>query len=969
MAVDVNATATTSVDYYDAIASHLDAADRHRHIHAALAAQRCCVNADCDAAAVQPDGAVAVSTSSTLKRATARVVRGVDDARSCVRVEALAFGTPLLVIVSSDAAASDREAVRRVLDVVEEQLRLAAGRYRVEGYDACDIGHGETSQLERFNEATVAAGPIAVDHEVASAVALAQWAGSVSTGGRFDPTCGAAMRVWKQRLQCDKRQPQAAEVAAALKGIGVQTIAVDTAANTLAKAQHDATALDLGAIAKGQAVDGIVEGLKALLQSPLSSSDTAGAGAAHCGILVEWGGDLRTAGVHPLLGRPWLVGICQPPSLNELYKAWHAGEPLPEPSFRQSMSMPETGAAIAASGDYRQLYKYGYTHIFDAEAMTPLKALAHTVSGATVVCPTCAEADAAATALVLEQSLESAVRCVMRMRRLCPPSAELDAGKPPHGVRLLRYFLSERNHDAFVSDEDDTVIGAGDEQRRAQCDKHLSRDAAVHVVSQERAALSRKPGANPSAGNTAAASAIPQHRFAKSLQIARLMMSARPSQLSVAVTPAHSTAGFGGGQSSRSFHAVLLSSTVLLPRGGGPASANRWVMFNVMRGSALFNHVREPGQRVALHLLRAADAGHATAMRANHSKWASSVTVGTGKAKDAADQGAEPATVLLIEELRFNATVCEVRHVVLAGDHLHVVAELSSLVAGCSGAADGPEQQEPPSPYLLKCLGSLCALPPPIVRDVATSTAASVAVLYASHRSYGRVGFPVRGLTLASEDPPVFSCFAVRSSVTAAFEAIPAAAAAAANKKTAGGKPAVGMDDGELIREAGCTVAFLGGGADSFVAPKLDEVIRSFANRDDEHGPMDPDHEEALVANEFFRFIPFPSFRDAPGLVAKVRCDLDDVAVMSSSVDGGCEFLSLLLRLRPETAEGDQQKEGVTAEWSDFGVKLADAIAAEVRPEEAPSPGDGALPSVLAPLLTYSESAAHVTEFAPVRVS
>jgi hypothetical protein len=118
---------------------------------------------------------------------------------------------------------------------------------------------------------------------------------------------------------------------------------------------------------------------------------------------------------------------------------------------------------------------------------------------------------------MLERSLEGAVRLAMRFRgRNTAPPAEFDTQHPSlsveddaagyrGGVRLLRYYLFERNHDAFVHDEDDERIGEGDDERRRQVDKYLSRDAAVHAVSQETV----PPSAASTARRCTAGSASP----------------------------------------------------------------------------------------------------------------------------------------------------------------------------------------------------------------------------------------------------------------------------------------------------------------------------------------------------------------------------------------------------------------------------------------------------------------------------
>lgn len=129
------------------------------------------------------------------------------------------------------------------------------------------------------------------------------------------------------------------------------------------------TALDFGGIAKGYAVDLLVEKLRA---------------AGYQNFYVEWGGEIRTSGQHPS-GRPWKVGI-------------------------QGLSAIDlSNAAIATSGSYIQNWTVGsssYTHIIDPNRKEPLQN--STITSVSVIASSCREADAIATALMLFPSKEEA---------------------------------------------------------------------------------------------------------------------------------------------------------------------------------------------------------------------------------------------------------------------------------------------------------------------------------------------------------------------------------------------------------------------------------------------------------------------------------------------------------------------------------------------------------------------------------
>ncbi len=134
--------------------------------------------------------------------------------------------------------------------------------------------------------------------------------------------------------------------------------------------EHDETAIDLGGAAIGYGVDLIVERLKEL---------------GYLNLYVEWGGEIRTSGLHPM-GRPWKIAI-------------RGGEIL---------EMEE--GAIATSGNYLQKWMIDntlYTHIINPFTKKPLTTNTP-IKSASVFSKSCFEADAIATALMLFSSQEEA---------------------------------------------------------------------------------------------------------------------------------------------------------------------------------------------------------------------------------------------------------------------------------------------------------------------------------------------------------------------------------------------------------------------------------------------------------------------------------------------------------------------------------------------------------------------------------
>lgn len=186
------------------------------------------------------------------------------------------------------------------------------------------------------------------------------------TEGRFDPTVGALHRIWVEALQSGKL-PSAEKLAIHSKTVGWQTIHLD---GDIFWKENALTTIDLCGVAKGYAVDLLIERLNSMGLKK---------------IYVEWGGEIRTIGRHSQ-NRPWSIAI--------------AGHSI----------IDLTDAAIATSGSYLQNWNiegHFYTHILDPRTQKPL--LEPAISSASVIASKCYEADAIATALMLFPSQEEAM--------------------------------------------------------------------------------------------------------------------------------------------------------------------------------------------------------------------------------------------------------------------------------------------------------------------------------------------------------------------------------------------------------------------------------------------------------------------------------------------------------------------------------------------------------------------------------
>lgn len=180
-----------------------------------------------------------------------------------------------------------------------------------------------------------------------------------STEGRFDPTIGALIRVWgfgawrKDWLG----EPDGESVQKARDSSGFRHIRIHGRHVTKL---HDGLMLDFSAIAKGYAVDRMGDILRK---------------GGHANYVIEFGGDLLAHGHAP--GRNgWAV---QGPEWAE-----------PKTLINQ---------AVATSGSEHQ-FRGERSHIIDPRSGSP----APVGRPASALAPTCAEADALATAKIVENS-------------------------------------------------------------------------------------------------------------------------------------------------------------------------------------------------------------------------------------------------------------------------------------------------------------------------------------------------------------------------------------------------------------------------------------------------------------------------------------------------------------------------------------------------------------------------------------
>jgi len=183
------------------------------------------------------------------------------------------------------------------------------------------------------------------------------------TDGAFDPTARPLFELWKQAGK-NQRLPTDDGIAAALKPTGWKHLTLDLEARTAVKAV-EGFQIDLGAVAKGYAVDRALEQLRR---------------AGFAGGLVEVGGEVRVFGAAPA-GETWTIGIRDPFRPDEL-----CGR------------LALRDAAAATSGNYfrfSEIDGHRYSHVLDPRTGWPADAAA----SVTVIAADCTTADVWATVL------------------------------------------------------------------------------------------------------------------------------------------------------------------------------------------------------------------------------------------------------------------------------------------------------------------------------------------------------------------------------------------------------------------------------------------------------------------------------------------------------------------------------------------------------------------------------------------
>ncbi len=186
-----------------------------------------------------------------------------------------------------------------------------------------------------------------------------------ATSGAFDVSVAPLSLLWKQAIK-ERALPAPQDIEQARGRVGMDYVYVDEATRRV-KLLKEGVQLDLGALAKGYAIDRAVARLK---EARITS------------VLVNAGGNLYCLGDNN--GKPWRVAIRDPRQKGRLFG-----------------KMDLRDQAAATSGDYEQFFEIDgkrYTHIIDPKTGYPAE---EGTVAATIVASSAATADALATSCLL----------------------------------------------------------------------------------------------------------------------------------------------------------------------------------------------------------------------------------------------------------------------------------------------------------------------------------------------------------------------------------------------------------------------------------------------------------------------------------------------------------------------------------------------------------------------------------------
>jgi len=216
--------------------------------------------------------------------------------------------------------------------------------------------------------------PVKVDQELIALLLFAKEQ-YYATGGALNIAFGPVLKIWHDYRTKGILDPLSAEVpsrqllAAAARHTAIEGMIIDAAASTVFLSDAGMR-LDVGAVAKGYAVERVAQYLEA---------------EGVTSLLLSVGGNIRAIGGKPDRKgvKPWKIGIKNPD---------------PESPVTQLCNVLIVGQSVVSSGSYERYYTVDgtrYHHIIDPNTLMP----AAYFTSVTVICRDSGLADALSTAL------------------------------------------------------------------------------------------------------------------------------------------------------------------------------------------------------------------------------------------------------------------------------------------------------------------------------------------------------------------------------------------------------------------------------------------------------------------------------------------------------------------------------------------------------------------------------------------
>jgi len=262
----------------------------------------------------------------------------------------------------------DEEQFEEWHDILEQRLQEFDQKFNI-----FDADSGEVNSLKDLNEQAGIA-PVALDEETMNLLQLGIDAAEL-TKGRVNIMLGAVTSLWHEARQYSLAHPDHARIPAddllkeAAAHCDINDLLLDHAAGT-AYIKDPQASVDVGAIAKGYALDLLIQDLKQ-------------AGAEN--FLLDLGGNIYAGGQNNFKNSKWKVGVKNP-------------DPEQENGIIEVLSVQDM--TVTTSGSYERTYNYegvAYHHIIDPLTLCP----GNIYSSVTVISPDGSLGDTLSTALFL----------------------------------------------------------------------------------------------------------------------------------------------------------------------------------------------------------------------------------------------------------------------------------------------------------------------------------------------------------------------------------------------------------------------------------------------------------------------------------------------------------------------------------------------------------------------------------------